>query len=94
MADLTDHPPAAGLGTDITDLNDWGDLLGQTFDPDTGETLDNFLLQRVCQGRPATSTHTVASARRHAPLPRALQRALHPELFEERTHGKTASTIR
>ena len=93
VADLTDHPPAAGLGTDVTDLNDRGDLLGETFDPETGDTLDHFLLQRVGKGRPAIATQEVASTRRHAPLPPRLRRALHPELFEARMREKTKTVI-
>lgn len=93
LDDLIDQPPAAGVGMFITDLNDRGDLLGQAFDPDTGDILDNFLLERIRPGRPAISTPKVVSAHRQA-LRRNFQRALHPDQLVLRSRDKVAATTR
>ena len=93
LADLT-APPPPRREMDIWDINDRGDLLGAHYDPDTGEYVGSFLLRRVGGHRAAALTPTVAAARHHAPLPRNLMGALHPELFQPRTNRKIGSVTR
>ena len=90
LADITDNLPV-GRVTLITDLNDRGDLLGFNFDPNSNDPAEDFLLQRVGDGRVAMPTLNVATTQRRPPSRAVSWRISHPELLAPRTHGKTAS---